>query len=112
MSAPTAATSGRPSSTDSGDGTATRLNKLSAYVNESAQLPKAWLFSMIGVAILATLDVSRASGGSVTVAFKVGTTALIALALMWLPMLLRIFALAGGSVKAGGLEASMPGALS
>lgn len=86
--------------------------EISGLLNEASKLPRTWVIVMSFVAAVATIDIDRAVNGGIQVGFEVDQTALIALALIWLPMLQRVFAMAGGSFKAGGMEANMHGVLS
>ncbi len=65
---------------------------------------------MVLVAVLTSISVTRAQDGRYVVAsISVGTLALVSLALIWLPPVLRLLLLTGGSLKAGGMEASTGG---
>ena len=73
------------------------------------QIPRRWVALMIGAAILTSVTVSRTAEGKTGLEISVGTLAITSLALIWLPALLRILFLTGGSLKAGGVEASAAG---
>ena len=81
-------------------------------LKRTTSLPILWIIAMSIVAVLSAFDIQRTEGGDLSVQFTIGTTTLIALALIWLPMLLRVAAMLGGSVKAGGIEANIAGLLS
>lgn len=66
---------------------------------------------MIFVALASSLDMAFPESGGARWHFAVGATSLVALALIWLPTALRLMSLTGGSVKAGGVEASATGLL-
>jgi hypothetical protein len=66
---------------------------------------------MIALAIASSIDVTRPAGGGVSVHIAFGTVAIAAIALIWLPALLRLLSLTGGTFKAGGVEASASGLL-
>ncbi|WP_153337812.1 hypothetical protein [Nocardioides sp. dk4132] len=70
------------------------------------------MVALLMTAVLTAVHVERAPNGDVTASFGVGSPTLIALGLIWLPMLLKVFALVGGSFKAAGVEAIVPGVLS
>lgn len=89
-----------------------RGSRTEALVDRLAKPPTAWICVMLAAAILAALDIRRSPDGSYAIGFRVETASLVALALIWLPLFLRVFALVGGSVKAAGVEASVPGVLS
>jgi hypothetical protein len=63
------------------------------------------------VAVAAAIDTTLPETGGTRWHLAIGTTSLIALALIWLPTAIRLIALVGGSVKAGGVEASAAGIL-
>lgn len=67
---------------------------------------------MVIVAVVSAVDVTRAANGDVAVQFGVETATIGAIALIWLPALLRLLSLTGGSLKAAGVEASASGLLS
>lgn len=66
---------------------------------------------MLLAAVLAAIDVRTDASGVYEFGFHVGQASLIALGLIWLPSLLKVFALVGGSIKAVGIEASVQGVL-
>jgi hypothetical protein len=71
----------------------------------------AWVVGMVVVAIVASVDVTRPTHGRIALHVGFGTVAMAAVALIWLPALLRLVALTGGSLKAGGVEAQATGLL-
>ena len=75
-------------------------------------IPPLWAIAMVIVAIVSAVDVTRAANGDVSVHVGVGTVTIGAIALIWLPALLRLLSLTGGSLKAAGVEASAGGLLS
>jgi hypothetical protein len=75
------------------------------------QIHPVWAIGMVVVAIVASIDVTRPSHGRIALHIGFGTVAMAALALIWLPALLRLVALTGGSLKAGGVEAKAMGLL-
>lgn len=74
-----------------------------------SRVPRAWLWAMVAAAVLSSVDASRSSRGEISLHLEFGTAALVALALIWLPVLLRLLLLTGGTLKAAGLEASATG---
>lgn len=72
-------------------------------------IPRAWVGTMIGLALISCFEVSRASGGGIGVDFVISTVTVGVVALIWLPVLLRVFALGGGRLSALGVEASSAG---
>lgn len=81
-------------------------------VAQLARPPVPWTLLMLLVAVVAAVNVSRSPAGTYAINFEVDAVSLIALSLIWLPLLVRVFALVGGSLKAAGMEASVPGMLS
>jgi hypothetical protein len=88
-----------------------RGSETEALLGRLAKPPAAWICVMLVAAVLAALDVKRSTHGDYAIGFHVRTASLVALALIWLPLLLRVFALVGGSFKAAGVEASVRGVL-
>jgi hypothetical protein len=64
---------------------------------------------MIVVAVATSVTVSKTASGAVVFHIAVGTAALGAIALLWLPGLLRLLSLTGGKGAAFGVEASVGG---
>lgn len=87
-------------------------DEIQDLIKKVARVPVLWVIAMLVASVLTAVHVDRAANGDITVIFDVGNATLVALALIWLPMLLKVFALAGGSLKAGGVEANIPGVLS
>jgi len=63
------------------------------------QLPKSWLLISSIFVLLSMLNVEWTPQKGLALAFQVTTTTAIFFALIWLPVLLGIFALVGGGVK-------------
>ena len=72
-------------------------------------IPRPWMVAMILLAIVSSIDLRRPASGGYSLHFGVGTAALVAIALLWLPPVLRLLSLTGGGLKAFGLEASAGG---
>jgi len=62
-------------------------------------LPRFWLIAGVIFIILSMFTVSWAPSKEASASFQVTGTTAIFLALLWLPSLLRVFALAGGGIK-------------
>lgn len=73
------------------------------------QVPKQWIALMIALAVLSSVHVHGGTSGDYAVDISVGTLAIVAVGLIWLPALLRLLLLTGGSLKAGGVEAAAAG---
>lgn len=71
-----------------------------------------WVIGMFVVAALAAMEVTQRDNGEYRWHLSVGTVSIIAVGLIWLPTALRFLILVGGSVKAGGVEATAGGLLS
>jgi hypothetical protein len=82
--------------------------RLRALFEAATSLPKWWVGALVLVALGSMVDLTVTDKGP-DWHFSVGPTTLVAVALIWLPTAVRLLALAGGSVKAGGLEASSTG---
>ncbi len=78
-------------------------------LSDIMSFPRLWVTAMCLLAAVAALDVATIEGGGVRWHVSVGVVSLIAIALIWLPSLLRYVFLAGGSIKAAGVEASTSG---
>lgn len=85
-------------------------NALSDAMKVVWQIPLGWIALMVLFAVLTSINITRDDDGRYLVtSVHVGALALISLALVWLPPLLRLFLLTGGSVRAGGMEAAAEG---
>ena len=82
--------------------------RLRAVLASATALPWWWVTALVLVALGSTVDVTVTDKGP-DWHLSVGPTTLVAIGLIWLPSAVRLLALAGGSVKAGGLEASSTG---
>jgi hypothetical protein len=60
-------------------------------------IPKTWLIISIIFIVLSTVQVNKSD--KLTVKFEVTSTTAVFLALVWLPSVLKIFALTGGAIK-------------
>ena len=80
-------------------------------LTRAAKLPVPWVAAIAVVALASLVEVSH-KGGSTTVEFRVTSVSAIVVALLWLPTLLRVIALTGGSLKTPAGEASTAGFLS
>ena len=83
--------------------------KLEDLLRTILRIPWYWAVGMAAVAVASCLKVTRAPGGDVEVTVEVGTIAIVALALIWLPAVIRLFSTTGGSMKGAGFEAATPG---
>ena len=80
-----------------------------AFARIALKLSRPWTIAMIVVAVISAVDVDREPGGGVSLHVEVGSATLAAIALIWLPAVLRLLSLTGGGVKAFGVEASTGG---
>ena len=68
-----------------------------------------WAAGLIIVAVLSSVHVAHPASGGINVRVALGTPALVAIALIWLPAVVRLLSLTGGGFKAFGIEASTGG---
>jgi len=68
-----------------------------------------WAAGLIIVAVLSSVHIEHPASGGISVHVAVGTAALVAIALIWLPAVVRLLSLTGGGFKAFGIEASTGG---
>jgi hypothetical protein len=87
------------------------VRDLTALLALVMKVPLIWTLALIAVAVVSCIDLDRQADGDVTAKFHVGTIALSAIALIWLPALLRLLSMTGGRLSAGGVEASAGGLL-
>ncbi len=85
-----------------------RVNEL---LDEATWLNPLWVGATCAVALVGAFTSDQTDNG-MRWHFALGTTSIVALALVWLPTALRFVILVGGSVKAGGIQASAGGLLS
>lgn len=74
-------------------------------------VPKPWIVAMAIAAVLSALHVSVTAQGDVSGSFGPSALTGILIALVWLPALVRVVAIAGGGVKTPAGEASTGGLL-
>jgi hypothetical protein len=80
-----------------------------AFARVALKLSRPWTIAMVVVAVISAVDFDRRAGGGVSLHIEVDTATLAAIALIWLPAVLRLLSLTGGGVKAFGIEASTGG---
>jgi len=83
--------------------------KCGLLLTELLRIPKAWAGVIAITAILSAFELGTTADGRVTAAFRINAITVGLMALLWLPAVLRFIALAGGGLKALGVEASTPG---
>jgi hypothetical protein len=74
-------------------------------------VPIEWALAVAALAILSLLDISRQAGGGVEMRFHLTTITASLVALVWLPGLIRVIAIAGGAIKTPAGEATVAGGL-
>lgn len=84
---------------------------LGALLDAVMQVPRKWTAAMVALAVVSSVELSRPADGDIVLHVAVGPIAVAALALIWLPALLRLLSLTGGHLKAAGVEASAGGLL-
>jgi hypothetical protein len=80
-----------------------------AFARVVMTLSRPWTIAMVAVAVISAVDFGRQAGGGVDLHVEVDTVTLAAIALIWLPAVLRLLSLTGGGFKAFGIEASTGG---
>lgn len=85
--------------------------QINAVMRAALKIPKAWAITMAVAAVLSAVHVSVSTGGDVGGSFAPSALSGVLIALIWLPALLRIVALAGGGIKTPAGEASTGGLL-
>jgi hypothetical protein len=73
------------------------------------QLPRHWLIVGGVLVLLSMFDVARVAEGGLSFAFRITNTTAILVALIWLPALIKLFALVGGEVRTPAGEMTSPG---
>jgi hypothetical protein len=88
-----------------------RAETVAAVARVVMKIPRPWVAFVVVAACLTACHVSVASDGNVNGSFAPGTLTGVLIALIWLPALLRVIAIAGGGVKTPAGEASTTGLL-
>jgi hypothetical protein len=97
-------------SLSNGGGPATNKD-LQDLIDDLVSMPSAWIAFITVLVVISLFDVTL-SEEACTVNIRVTSTTVVLVGLTWLPALLRMLALLGGGVKAGGNEARVTGLLS
>ena len=87
------------------------VNNIQDFMTLLLPLPRFWLFILVFAIILSMFEVTLNADGAVTAMFRLSTITAILVALIWLPILLGVIALAGGGFKTPAGEVSTPGLL-
>lgn len=87
------------------------IEQLQALLAASVQLKRWWTWTMVAAAVLSTLRVERVANGDLGVTFRLTALTAILLALIWLPAVLRVIVVGGGSIKTPAGEATTRGLL-
>jgi len=85
--------------------------KLDDLLRVVLRIPWYWATAVAALAVASCFKLTRAPGGGLGLTIEVGTIALVALALIWLPAVIRLFSITGGRLKGAGIEAETPGLL-
>ena len=75
------------------------------------KVPNVWAVTIVIAAVLSAVHISVSSTGEVSGSFAASTLTGVLIALIWLPALLRVIALAGGGIKTPAGEATTGGLL-
>jgi hypothetical protein len=84
---------------------------IAKLVSAVTLLPRLWVALMIVVAVAAAVNLGTTEAGAFRWHVAVGPVSLIAIGLIWLPAALSVLFVAGGSIKAAGIEAATDGIL-
>lgn len=80
-----------------------------AFLDLVVDVPRWWLALSLALAAVSAVSVDRVATGAFVVHFAVGATTIGAVALYWLPAVLRLLSLTGGRGKVLGVEAAAGG---
>jgi hypothetical protein len=94
------------------DSALTPLDKVQAVVREAMRVSPWWTALMLIAALISAFHVNVTTRGDFSGSFAPSTLSGVLVALVWLPALLRVIALAGGGVKTPAGEATTGGLLS
>jgi hypothetical protein len=84
------------------------LETVSQMMKLVAAIPTPWCILILAMAFVSTLEVTLAPSGW-TATFNVSSVTVAVLGLLWLPVLIKVLALAGGSMKTPAGEATSGG---
>lgn len=89
--------------------------KAKELLAELFTIPRLWIATIIVFSLISMFDINQTfdeeKGSSLVVGFKITTTTVLILSLVWLPPILRMIAFFGGKIKTGAGEADTPGLL-
>jgi hypothetical protein len=85
------------------------IDELDRLLGTVLRLPKTWIYLMLGVALVSSITVDHPADQGWGMHFAITSLTLGAIALLWLPALLRLLSLAGGKLKGAGMEVSSGG---
>ncbi|HEY9762917.1 MAG TPA: hypothetical protein V6D07_10350 [Trichocoleus sp.] len=88
------------------------LGQLNAVLDLLLLLPRLWLGAAVLVILLSMVDITYSGQAGWTFSFSIKSITAVMFGLVWLPVLLRILAVAGGGIKTGAGEATTPGLVS
>jgi hypothetical protein len=86
------------------------IERIREVLSAVSELPAAWLAVIALTAILSMFEI-KGIGGEIAVSFRLTAITASLAALVWLPAVIRLIALAGGAVKTPAGEARTPGLL-
>lgn len=87
------------------------MERADAVAQMALKVPRVWAVGMAAAAVLSAATVDVSEGGEVSGSFHPTTLTALLFALIWLPALLRVIALAGGAFKTPAGEAATGGLL-
>lgn len=88
------------------------LGQLNAVLELLLLLPRLWLETAVLVTILSMVEITFSGQAGWSFSFGIKSITAVIFGLVWLPVLLRILAVAGGGIKTGAGEANTPGLIS
>ncbi|MEA2214370.1 MAG: hypothetical protein QOF83_4318 [Solirubrobacteraceae bacterium] len=87
------------------------ITRLETVARLAMGIPKPWVIAVAIAAVLSAFHITVTTGGTVSGSFAPSTLTGVLIALVWLPAIVRVIAIAGGGVKTPAGEASTSGLL-
>jgi hypothetical protein len=91
------------------------LERAKEFMADVFVIPRLWIIVVLIFSIISMFEINQTisieKGASFTLNFRITSTTVLILALIWLPPILRSIAVVGGGLKTGAGEANTPGLL-
>jgi len=87
------------------------IDKIKELMAIILPIPRWWLFGIATVFVFSSFEIKRTDSGLFAGSFRISGVGLALLALVWLPVLLKLIGLTGIGLKTSGVEASTGGLL-